>query len=65
MTALQQHDGLSKAQARVADVVAGVPTQLVIGGRNRAASDGATFEVLASEDAAPPRSHARGSIHRP
>ncbi len=46
MTAVQQRDGVTDAAARVAGVVAGVPTQLIIGGQHRDASDAATFEVL-------------------
>jgi succinate-semialdehyde dehydrogenase / glutarate-semialdehyde dehydrogenase len=46
VTALQQEEGVADAPSRVAEVVAGVPTGLIIGGRHRAASDDATFDVL-------------------
>jgi acyl-CoA reductase-like NAD-dependent aldehyde dehydrogenase len=46
VSALHQEEGVADAPSRVAHVVAGVPTGLIIGGRRRAASDGATFDVL-------------------
>jgi succinate-semialdehyde dehydrogenase / glutarate-semialdehyde dehydrogenase len=46
VTALQQEEGVADAPSRVAEVVAGVRTGLIIGGRHRAASDDATFDVL-------------------
>jgi succinate-semialdehyde dehydrogenase / glutarate-semialdehyde dehydrogenase len=46
VTALQHEEGVADAPSRVAEVVAGVPTGLIIGGRHRAASDDATFDVL-------------------
>ncbi len=38
--------GLTEARARVDAIVAGVPTQLIIGGVHRDASDGSTVQVL-------------------
>jgi succinate-semialdehyde dehydrogenase/glutarate-semialdehyde dehydrogenase len=46
VTAVQDRDSLSDAVARVAEVVASVPKQLIIGGRHRDASDAASFDVL-------------------
>ena len=39
-------DSLQTHSSVVADIVAKVPTQLIIGGSQRPASDGATFDVL-------------------
>ena len=39
-------DSLRTHSSVVADIVAKVPTQLIIGGAQRPASDGATFDVL-------------------
>ena len=46
MTAVEQDTTAADSAARVAAVIAGVPTRLIIGGQRRDASDGATFEVL-------------------
>jgi succinate-semialdehyde dehydrogenase/glutarate-semialdehyde dehydrogenase len=37
---------VSESTARVTEALADVPTELIVGGQHRAASDGATFEVL-------------------
>lgn len=37
---------VASAPVRVAEVITGVPTDLIVGGDRRAASDGSTFQVL-------------------
>jgi succinate-semialdehyde dehydrogenase/glutarate-semialdehyde dehydrogenase len=50
------------ATQRVADVVAAVPNQLIIGGQHRSAADGATFVVLDPATGQPLTSVASGNV---